>query len=229
MGRILRRNDLRPHLVEQWVHSPDPEFAVKVQRIVDLLIERPGDGVVLSVDEKTGMQALGRRYPMREAAPVRARRQDFEYVRHGTTTLLAAYDVHDGMVYGECRPTRTAADTVEFLERIAEMYPDGKVYIVWDNLNTHKDGPTERWKQFNERHGDRFVFVFTPIHASWVNPVEGWFSILSRRVLRNAEFSSVQQLTQRVEAFLTRWNEIECKPLRWTFRGPCDPTHRRAA
>lgn len=229
VGRILRGHAVRPHLVKQWIHSPDPDFASKVANVVALLLTPPTDGVVLSIDEKTGMQALGRKYPMRAAAPGRASRQDFEYVRHGTTSLLAAYEVHTGTVYGECRPTRTAADLVEFMETIAQIYPTGKVYVIWDNLNTHKDGPAGRWTEFNARHGGRFVFVFTPIHASWVNPVEGWFAQLARRVLRGGEFSSVDDLIKHTTNFITRWNEVECKPLRWTFRGHCDPTNRRAA
>lgn len=229
VGRILRGHALHPHRVTQWVHSPDPDFAAKVARVVSLLLAPPGDGVVLSIDEKTGMQALGRRYAMRAAAPGRNRRQDFEYVRHGTTTLIAAYDVYAGTVYGECRSTRTGDDLVDYMETVAEIYDTGKVYVIWDNLNVHKNGAADRWTAFNARHGGRFEFVFTPLHASWVNPVEGWFSIFARRVLRGAEFQSVDDLIERTARFITRWNEVECKPLRWTFRGPCDSSNRRAA
>ena len=118
------------------------------------------------MDEKTGMQALGRKHPLRGPAPHRERRMDYEYDRNGTRKLLAVFDPHTGDVYAELRDTRKAVDLVEFMDAVAELYPNKIINIVWDNLNTHHEGPDNRWTAFNARHGGRFRFHYTPIHAS---------------------------------------------------------------
>ncbi len=216
--RILSKVDLRPHLVEGWVHSPDPLFKEKVTAITDLYLHRPTDSVVLSIDEKTGMQALERRFPDRAPALGRRRRREFEYKRHGTQSLLCAFEVHTGKVTAECGATRTAADLVRFMETVAVAYPTGTVHVIWDNLNIHFDGDDRRWTAFNERHGQRFVFHYTPKHASWVNQVECFFSILQRACLRNASFSSTTELREAVLRSIARWNG-QAHPFRWTFHG----------
>lgn len=216
--RILSQIDLRPHLIEGWVHSPDPQFREKVTAITDLYLHPEAGSVVLSIDEKTGMQALQRRLPDRPPAPGRRRRREFEYKRHGTQSLLCAFEVHTGKVVAECGDRRTAADLVRFMETVAAAYPTGTVHVIWDNLNIHFDGDDRRWTAFNERHGHRFVFHYTPKHASWVNQVECFFSILERRCLRNASFSSTTELRDAVLGCIARWNET-AHPFRWTFRG----------
>jgi hypothetical protein len=123
--RILAEADIRPHLVQGWVHSPDPQFREKVTEICDLYLNPPPGSVVISVDEKTGMQALERRFPDRPAAPGRLRRREFEYTRHGTQSLLCGFNVHTGKVIAACGDTRTGADLVRFMEGIAMQYPDG--------------------------------------------------------------------------------------------------------
>ena len=142
----------------------------------------PGE-VVLCVDEKTGMQALERRFADRPPAPRRARRREFEYKRHGTQSLFCAFDVHTGRVVESCDDRRRAQDLVRFMEKVAAHYPKGKVHIIWDNLNIHYDGPVARWSDFNRRHGDRFILHYTPKHASWVNQVELFFSIFTKAML----------------------------------------------
>jgi hypothetical protein len=139
---------------------------------------------VLSIDEKTGMQARADLHPMHALEDGSVGRE-FEYTRHGTCTLIAAFDVRTGEVFGRCW-RRNADGIVRFLEEIAKKYPAGAVYVVWDNLNVHKGDAIEA---FNARHGRRFQFVYTPRHASWVNQVEIWFSVLQRRVLRYGSFS----------------------------------------
>ena len=217
--RTLHCDGLRPHHVRLWLHSPDPEFRPKVERICSLYLNPPPGATVLSVDEKTGMQALEHKYPMHIVRGGGVRRE-FEYVRHGTSTLLAAFNVRTGEVFGRCR-RRTAAGLVEFLEELARKYPSGAVYIVWDNLNIHYDGRDARWTRFNERHGSRFHFVYTPKHASWVNQVEIWFSILARRVLKHASFPDRSILEAAVRDFIRQWNR-NAHPFRWTFRGKFD-------
>jgi transposase len=217
--RLLTDVDLRPHRIQGWVHSPDPAFREKVTEITDLYLHPPAGAVVLSIDEKTGMQALERRFPDRPAALGRPRRREFEYTRHGTQSLLCAFEVHRGQVLGQCGATRTAADLVAFMEQIAARYPTGAVHVIWDNLNIHFDGEAHRWSAFNARHGHRFVFHYTPKHASWVNQIELFFSILQRQCLRESSFRSTDELRTAVLAFIAAWNRDRAHPFRWTFTG----------
>jgi transposase len=215
--RILRDEEIRPHRIRLWLHSPDPDFARKVRRICDLYRSQPArDEIVLCVDEKTGMQALERKHPSRTPSARRHGRYEFEYIRRGTRTLIAAFNPHTGEVLGRCSKRRKAADLLRFMEAVARRYPDKRVTIVWDNLNIHA-GP--RWQEFNRQHGGRFRFVHTPLHASWVNQIEIWFSILARRVLRYASFESTKALVLAVRGYITHWNAREAHPFRWNFRG----------
>lgn len=215
LQRILQAGELRSHRVRQWLHSPDPQFRQKVNAICALYAQAPKGSVVLSVDEKTGIQALQCKHADRAPGPGRARRREFEYVRHGTQALIAALDVHTGRVMGSCTDRRTQADLVAFMEQVALAHPKGQVHIVWDNLNTHRAQSV--WDDFNARHGNRFVFHFTPLHASWVNQIELLFGI-ARRVLRHASHSSIAQLRERTEAFMAQRNQAP-QPFKWTFAG----------
>ena len=193
LQRILQAGDMRPHRVRQWLHSPDPQFRQKVNAICALYRQAPKGSVVLSVDEKTGIQAIERKHADRAPVPGRARRREYEYIRHGTQ-----------------------ADLVAFMEQLAQVYPSGRVHIVWDNLNTHRVQAV--WDDFNARHDHRFVFHFTPIHASWVNQIELMFGIYSRRVLRHASHCSIEELRARTDAFMAQRNRVP-KPFKWTFAG----------
>ena len=217
--RVLAQAEIRPHMVRSWMHSPDPQFREKVTEITELYLNPPPGEVVLCVDEKTGMQALERRFADQPAAPRRARRREFEYKRHGTQSLFCAFDVHTGRVVESCDDRRTAQDLVRFMEKVATYYPHGKVHIIWDNLNIHYDGAEARWSDFNRRHDNRFIFHYTPKHASWVNQVELFFSILQRLCLRDASFCSVENLRVAVLEFIALWNRQMAHPFRWTFTG----------
>lgn len=219
--RTLTEVDLRPHKIRMWLHSRDPQFKEKVNDVVGLYLEPPADAVVLSVDEKTSIQALERpHYQGKPAKPGQPGRQEFEYVRHGTTSLIAAFNVQSGQVLDHLGPTRTAEDLLAFMEQVAEHYRDAKkIVVIWDNLNTHREGKTRRWSAFNARHGNRFEFHYTPIHASWVNQVEVFFSILQKACLRWRSFRSVAELEEALARFIDRWNKVDGHPFNWTFRG----------
>jgi transposase len=218
VGRILRNGAIRPHRVRMWLNSQDPRFAEKARRVCQHYVD-PEDGVtVLCVDEKR-LFAHDHAPGIRPPAPRHPEsRREFQYSRNGSSTLLAAFNTATGEVYGECRERRTASDLVAFMEELARRTP-GRVVIIWDNLNIHHEGKDKRWSAFNQRQGGRFSFVHTPTHASWLNQVECWFSILERRVLRHASFRSVAELNARVEGFVSHWNEHEAHPFNWTFRG----------
>lgn len=225
--RVLAAGGWRPHRVRYWLHSPDPDFRVKVARICRLYKRPPEDAVVVCVDEKP-MQALARRHAL-HAGPRGVLRHEFEYRRRGTCSLLAAFNVRTGEVLGRVVPHRDARALLAFMHALARRYEGRRVYVIWDNLNVHYDGRDARWTRFNQEHGRRFRFVHTPLHASWVNQVEIWFSILQRRILRYGSFESVTALAQDVLGFVRHWNRAEAQPFRWTFAGrfvdtPARPT-----
>ena len=230
--RILQENDLKPHRHQGWLHSTDPQFVEKVNAIVPLYLACPPGSVVLSFDEKTGMQAIERKHPDRPTGPGRLARHEFEYIRHGTQSLLATLNVHTGEVIADCGSTRTAEDVEHHMEHVARCYPEAQVHVVLDNLNIHHG---DRWARFNERHGGRFHFHYTPLHASWVNQIELFFGVLGRRSLRRKSFVSTAALREHVLAFIARWNVRDRKPFRWTFAGfaatatPVEDLHDAAA
>jgi len=228
VGRILRFEHIRPHRVRQWLKSTDPDFDVKASRVCELYLNPPKGAVVVSVDEKP-LQVLARKHPTHVDERDGSVRYEYEYKRHGTQALLAAFDIQTGAVLGKVVPSRNGEALVAFMESVASRYPDQQVYVVWDNLNTHYDGKDARWTKFNERHGGRFHFVYTPKHASWMNQVEIWFSILQRRVIRHGDFNSASAQKKRVLGFISRWNRVECHPFRWTWRANRSHNRRRAA
>jgi len=213
ISRILHHKELRPHKVKMWLHSPDPFFQTKVTKICSLYLNPPSDGVVLCVDEKSGMQAVERKRSLSSNGTVRL---DYEYKRHGTQSLIAGFEPGSGKVFGHCGKTRKKEDIMCFMEEVAIHYPNQKVYIIWDNLNIHHG---YRWYEFNKRHGDRFCFVYTPVHGSWVNQIEIWFGILQRQVLKNSSINSEEVLRNRVLDFIDKWNKTDCHPFKWQFRG----------
>lgn len=224
IGRILRAEGLRPHRTRYWLHSPDPDFRRKVRAVCNLYLAPPAGATVLCIDEKTCIQALSRKAALKLAAPGRNGRLEFEYRRNGTRTLIGAFDVATGQVFAHVRERRTADDLLAFMEELASQVP-GEVYVVWDNLNTHC---SDAWQCFSERHGGRFHFVHTPLHASWVNQIEVWFGILHRRVLKYGDFKNVDALETALLGFIRHWNTREKHPFRWTFRGRFEKHRRRA-
>ena len=218
VGRVLRFEGLRPHLVRYWLKSTDPDFDAKAKRVCQLYLRPPKDAIVVSVDEKP-LPVRERKYTTHVDPRDGSVRYEYEYIRRGTQSLLAAFDVGTGAVLAQVVPRRTGKALVAFMEKLAKRYPDKVVYVVWDNLNTHYDGKDARWTNFNARHGGRFRFVYTPKHASWMNQIEIWFSILQRRVLRCGSFVNKGAQRRRILGFVRRWNRVEGHPFRWTWRG----------
>ena len=216
LQRILQAAEVRPHRVRQWLHSPDPQFREKVNAICALYRQAPKGSVVLSIDEKTGIQAIERKHADRAPRPARARRREFEYIRHGTQALTAALDVHSGRVLARC--TRSAHS-----RRLGGFHGGGRPRAPQGSCACGVGQPehaprARRMGDFNARHGGRFVFHFTPLHASWVNQIELLFAIYARRVLRHASHTSIAHLRQRTEDFIAQRNRSP-KPFKWTFAG----------
>ncbi len=220
--RILGVEGLRPHRVRQWLHSPDAKFREKAEQVCALYLAPPPRSVVLCVDEKP-MQILHRRYPTR-VGPGAVVRREYEYKRRGVCQLLGAFDIETGRMHGRVVKHRTADELVAFLDEVVRRYPGRTVYVVWDNLNLHYDGRDARWTRFARRHRGRVKFVYTPLHASWLNQIEVWFSILQRRVLRYGSFDGEEEIRDAVLGFLEYWNDHLAHPFRWTFSGRFEQT-----
>jgi len=220
VGRILEDAEIKPHRVKMWCHSDDPDYQEKMRTIVNLYVHLPKGEPVLSIDEKSGMQALSRRHSLRLAGPGREGRFDFEYKRNGTRCLFACFNVGTGKVLGQCTRQRKRTDFLSFLDQVASIYRQRRVHVVLDNLNTHRDTNQGAFMtEWNRRHGGRFVFHYTPTHGSWLNQVELWFCILTRRILRYGNFHSPDELVRGILAFIREWNDTEAHAFRWTYEG----------
>ena len=217
IGRILADLDIKPHRVRSWITRPeDPGFWERAADICGLYLVPPTGALVLSVDEKTGMTARSRTRPTTRPASGRPSRQEHEYVRHGTATLLAALDVHGGgIVQATDLDRNTAANFIAFLDELDATVPaDLQVHLVLDNGSSHIARDTRWW--FVDH--PRFHAHYTPTHASWLNQVELFFSILARRLLKRGEFRSVEDLVGKVMAFIADYNRT-ATPFRWTYDG----------
>lgn len=220
VGRILRRAEIKPHRVKMWCHSKDPAYQEKLNDIVDLYLNLPAGEPVLCIDEKSGMQALSRARGLVRGAAGRRTRLEFEYRRNGTRCLFGCFNVRTGELLGRCSKTRKRADFLAFMDLVASKFRQPRVHVVLDNLNIHHDTKAGDFiSQWNRAHGNRFVFHYTPTHGSWLNQVELWFGILTKRVLRHASFANPEALVRAVDAFVAQWNEQEAHPFRWTYEG----------
>jgi transposase len=201
---------------------------------------------VISVDEKTGIQALERIHPTHPAKPGQVERVEFEYERHGTQALIANFEVATGrVIFPTVQDTRTEADFLQHIQQTVASDPKAKWIFIADQLNTHKSASLVEWvakecgvkdelgekgktgilkdmatrADFLQNEGHRIRFIYTPKHCSWLNQVEIWFGILSRRLLRRGQFQSTEELKERILKFIAYFNETLAKPFRWTYIG----------
>ncbi len=209
--QVLRRHNIQLQRRRSWCVSTDPEFAPKAADIVGLYLDPPENAMVLCVDEKPAIQALERaqgwlRLPSGKALTGYAH----EYTRHGTTTLFAALEVATGQVKTGHFTRRRRREFLAFMNEIVAAYPEKDIHVILDNLNTHKP-KRDRWLL---RHTN-VHFHYTPTHASWLNQVEIWFSILSRRALKGASFTSPRQVREAIDQFVKGHN-AKAAPFQWT-------------
>jgi putative transposase len=209
--RIWKKHKLQPHRVESFKFSNDPEFAPKVRDIVGLYMNPPDKAIVLSVDEKSQIQALDRTQPILPLRPGLPERQTHDYQRHGTTTLFAALNVLEGTVIGECQPRHRHQEFLRFLDRIDQSIDSGlQIHLVLDNYGTHKHPEVKKW--LAER--PRYHVHFTPTSSSWLNQIERWFAEITRKRIRRGTFRSVRELIKAINDYVRIYNQNP-RPFQW--------------
>jgi hypothetical protein len=213
--RWLSQADLKPHRVRRWLHSPDPEFRAKVRRITRLYLHPPRGARVICVDEKTQLQILEHRHPTRLLGPGRPTRIEQTYRRHGIVAVLAGLDIRSGVVVLIVRRRRRHQEFLELLGAIRRRWPRGRLIIVADNLSVHTHPNVRAW--LTQQTG-RVRIAFLPLHASWLNQIELWFSVLERQCLARASLTTFTATAVRIRTFGNHWNRT-ARPFRWTFKG----------
>src|SRR5882762_5141065 len=217
--RILAQAQLKPHRLERYMASNDPDFESKAADIIGLYLHPPQHAAVFCLDEKTAIQALDRLDPVLPLSPGRAERHGFEYYRHGTLSLYAALNTSSGTVLGQTAARHTTEEFAAFLGQIVALQPRGReIHIIADNLSAHK---TKRVAQFLAEH-PKLHLHFTPTYSSWLNQVELWFGRIEREVAARGVFTSVNDLARKLMRYIRHHNQ-HAAPIKWTYR---DFSHR---
>lgn len=211
VAKLWRENGLKPHRQGTFKVSKDPAFAEKVADIVGLYLDPPGGAVVLSLDEKTQIQALDRTQPLLPIEFDATEKRTHDYVRHGTTNLFAALNVGTGEVFGECRPSRDGENFLAFLAKAVKPHAGKDIHIVLDNLSTHTTPAVQAWLEKNPH----VHFHFTPVGSSWINQIETFFGVITRQSIRRGTFSSVKVLIKQIRDYIDHWNTCP-EPFVWT-------------
>lgn len=211
--QVWQAADLRPHRLQNFKISNDPDFAQKVVDVVGLYMNPPENAMVLSVDEKTQIQALDRTQPQLPLRPGQIERRTHDYKRHGTASLYAAFDILTGNVIGRITNRHRAKEFLQFLRQIDRATPaELDLHVILDNSSTHKTKEVNAWLTEHPR----FKLHFTPTSASWLNAVERWFAQLERRALYRGAFGSVPELREAIRKFIDAHNAYGAKPFQWT-------------
>jgi putative transposase len=212
--RVLSAESIKPHRFRYWKNSTDPEFEPKMLAVIGLYLNPPENAVVLSVDEKTSIQALDRTEPRLPMKPHQVERLSHEYKRNGTASLLAALEVHSGQITGQSIRHNNSETFIRFLGRLLQAYPDKEIYVIVDNGSSHRSKKTLAWVTKKKR----LHLKFTPTHASWLNQIEIWFGILTRKIVRRGIFKSREELVKKLMDFIEAYNK-EARPFQWTYTG----------
>src|SRR5579859_4158468 len=216
IGQVWREAELKPHRLDRYMTSDDPQFEQKAAQIIGLYLNPPQHAAVFCVDEKSAIQALDRLDRRLPLSPGRAERHGFEYYRHGTLSLYAALNPHTGEVIGQTAPRHTSQEFVTFLgEVVASQPPEQEIHIILDNLSAHK---TPLVGQFLAAHPNAQLH-FTPTYSSWLNQVEIWFSKLQRQVIDRGIFTSVADLRRKILRYIRLYAK-SAKPFRWKYSDP---------
>jgi transposase len=216
VARVWAKHGLKPHRLDRYLASNDPDFETKAADIIGLYLNPPQHAAVFCVDEKTAIQALDRQDPVLPLSPGRAERHGFEYYRHGTLSLYAAFNVRTGTVIGRTAERHTSEQFVAFLTDLIVSQPHGReIHVIADNLAAHK---TKRVTEFLHAH-PHVQLHFTPTYSSWLNQVELWFAKIEREVIARGIFTSVRDLAKKLMRYIRHYNRAP-KTIKWKYYDP---------
>jgi transposase len=214
--QILSNHDLKPHKVDYWCgKSTDPEFEEKMLNVVGLYMSPPENALVISVDEKTSIQALDRSQPELPLRTGNPKRLTATYKRNGTVSLIAALAVHLGEITADTMDKNNAQNFLKFLKKIYRKYKVKHLHIIADNLNVHKQKDVLEWVNSKKR----ITLHYTPTYSSWLNQIEIWFNILSKDVLKGGVWHSKKQLVDQLMEYVKTYNQTRAKTFNWTYHG----------
>jgi transposase len=211
VAQTWREYGVQPWRSESFRFSTDPQLEAKVVDVVGLYLNPPENAVVLSIDEKSQIQALDRTAPVLPMQPHLIERRSHDYIRHGTSTLFAALDIATGKITGRMADRHRHQEFLTFLRQIARVYPAQDLHLIMDNYAAHKHANVKAWLAENPR----ITVHFTPTHASWMNMVECWFSMAERQAIHRGTYRSVRELNAKIRAYINGWND-RCHPFTWT-------------
>lgn len=213
VARVWAKHGIKPHRLERYMASNDPDFEKKAADIIGLYLNPPQHAAVFCVDEKTAIQALDRKDPVLPLSPGRAERHGFEYYRHGTLSLYAAFNTKTGEVLGKTADRHTSEQFIAFLTDLVANQPKGvEIHVIADNLSAHK---TTRVTEFLQTHSTAHLH-FTPTYSSWLNQVELWFAEIERDVIARGVFTSVPDLKRKLMRYIRQYNK-QAKPVKWKY------------
>jgi len=216
VARVWSKHAVKPHRLDRYMASNDPNFEIKAATIIGLYLNPPQHAAVFCVDEKTAIQALDRKDPLLPLSPGRAERHGFEYYRHGTLSLYAAFNTRTGEVLGKTAERHTSAEFIAFLTDIVVNQPRGQeIHVIADNLSAHK---TKAVEAFLERHPTVYLH-YTPTYSSWLNQVELWFAKIERDVIARGIFTSVPDLKRKLMRYIRQYNKAP-KTVKWKYFDP---------
>lgn len=213
--RILSAVELKPHRMEYYLNCKDADLLKKARKICRLYLNPPKNAILLSFDEKSGTQALERKI-LQTMSPGKLYRMEFEYKRHGTTDLFAAFEVKTGKVFGRCYAKHSSKEFLHFLKLLRKKYKGKRLIIILDNLKTHYTDEIKIWLKSQK---GMVKFVFTPKHASWLNQVEIWFRYISQKCLKRLSVLSIKELIKKLNTWIRTYNTFYAKPYNWKFNG----------
>lgn len=214
--KTLKEHALKPHKVDYWCgKSTDPEFEEKMLNVIGLYLNPGENTIVLSVDEKTQIQALDRSQPELPMRSGQAKRLTATYKRNGTVSLIAALAVHDGEITAGTIDKNNHENFLRFLKKLHRKYANKHLHIIADNLNVHKHHKVKEWLSTKKR----ITMHFTPTYSSWLNQVEIWFNILTKDVLKGGVWHSKKQLVDQIIEYIDTYNKTRAKPFEWTYKG----------
>lgn len=216
VARTWQKHGIKPHRTESYMYSNDPDFESKAADIIGLYLNPPQHAALFSIDEKSAIQALDRKDPVLPLSPGRVERHGFEYYRHGTLSLYAAFDIKSGSVHGKTTERHTSQEFLSFIQDLISTQKTGKeIHVILDNLSAHK---TKKVQEFLAEN-PKIKFHYTPTYSSWLNQIELWFSKIERDLIHRGVFTSKKDLARKIMKYIKEYNKSP-KVVKWKYSNP---------